>query len=71
MYFDFHNSSRFTPYVGVGVGVGLTDMDYGSVWARNHNPAAITTGAGLSNATEIRRNLAGTTSWSCPVSMDT
>ena len=62
VYFDFHNSSRFTPYVGVGVGVGLTDMDYGSVWARNPNPAAITTGAGLSNATEIRRNLAGTTS---------
>ena len=62
LYFDFQNSSRFTPYVGFGVGVGLTDMDYGSVWARNPDPTAITTGAGLPNAAEIRRNLAGTTS---------
>ena len=48
--------------MGFGVGVGLTDMDYGSVWARNPDPTAITTGAGLPNAAEIRRNLAGTTS---------
>ena len=62
LYFDFPNSSQFTPYVGIGVGVGFTDMDYGGVWARNPDPNAITTGAGLPNVDEIRRNLAGSTS---------
>ena len=62
LYFDFLNSSRFTPYVGFGVGVGFTDMDYGFLWARNPDPNAIATGAGLPNEDEIRRNLAGSTS---------
>ena len=38
LYFDFLNSSRFTPYVGLGVGAGFTDMDYGYLWARNPQP---------------------------------
>ena len=62
LYVDLPNSSRFTPYVGFGVGVGFTDMDYGSLWTRNPDPNAITTGAGLPNADAIRRNLAGTAS---------
>ena len=62
LYFDFLNSSRFTPYVGLGVGAGFTDMDYGYLWARNPNPDAIATGAGLPNKDEIRRNLAGSAS---------
>ncbi len=62
LYVDFRTSSRLTPYVGFGVGVGFTDIGYGGVWARNPDPTAISTGAGLPNAAEIRRNLAGTTS---------
>ena len=62
LYIDFRSSSRLTPYVGFGVGVGYTGIGYGSVWARNPDPTAITTGEGLPNADEIRRNLAGTTS---------
>lgn len=62
LYFDFRNDSRFTPYVGFGVGAGFTDLDYGSLWSRNNDPNAISTGAGLLNADEIRRNLAGSTS---------
>lgn len=62
LYFDGINESRFTPYVGFGVGVGFTDMDHGILWARNPDSNAITTGTGLANADEIRRNLAGTTS---------
>ncbi len=62
LYFDFLNRSRFTPYVGFGVGVGFTEADWGSVWARNADPDKIATGAGLPNAAEVRRNLAGTTS---------
>ncbi len=62
VYFDFLNSSRFTPYVGFGVGVGFTDLDNGRIWARNSDPDQISTGAGLPNAEEIRNNLAGTAS---------
>ena len=62
LYMDFSSDSRFTPYVGVGVGFGFTEAEYGSVWARNSNASAITTGEGLPNATEIRDNLASTAS---------
>ena len=44
LFYDFINTSRFTPYIGVGGGVGFTDMEYGSVWARADDPAAISTG---------------------------
>ena len=62
LYYDFSNTSRFTPYIGVGGGVGFTNMEYGSVWARNDNPDKIATGAGLPNEDEVRRNLAKTVS---------
>ncbi len=61
VYVDFPGRTRLMPYVGVGVGIGLTELDYGDLWARNPNPAAIATAAGLPNETEIRRNLAATT----------
>ena len=38
LFYDFVNTSRFTPYIGVGGGVGFTDMEYGSVWARADDP---------------------------------
>ena len=62
LFYDFVNTSRFTPYIGVGGGVGFTDMEYGSVWARNDDPANISTGVGLPNEDEVRRNLAKTVS---------
>ena len=68
LFYDFVNASRFTPYIGIGGGVGFTDMEYGSVWARNEdamNPDGsykISTGADLPNYDEIRRNLAKTVS---------
>ena len=62
LYWDLSTRSRFTPYVGVGVGVGPTTIGYGSLWSRNANPAAITTGEGLPNVDAIRQNLAATTS---------
>ena len=31
LFYDFVNTSRFTPYIGVGGGVGFTDVEYGSV----------------------------------------
>lgn len=62
LFYDFHNTSRFTPYVGIGGGVGFTDVAYGGLWARNSDPDRIQAGVGLPNADEIRRNLAGTVS---------
>ena len=68
VFYDFVNTSRFTPYIGIGGGVGFTDMEYGSVWARNENSMnadgsyKISTGADLPNYDEIRRNLAKTVS---------
>ena len=60
LYFDFFNTSRFTPYVGFGIGVGFTDVDYGTLGVRNTDPARIISGTDLPNADQIRRNLAGT-----------
>ncbi len=62
LYYDIANTSRFTPYIGIGGGMGVTDMQYGSVWARHNDPANIDTGRGLPNAEQIKRNLAGTVS---------
>ena len=68
LFYDFVNSSRFTPYIGVGGGVGFTDVEYGSFWARNEDSMKadgsykISTGEDLPNYDEIRRNLAKTVS---------
>ena len=68
LLYDFSNTSRFTPYIGIGGGVGFTDMEYGSVWARNEDAMnadgsyKISTGSDLPNYAEIRRNLAKTVS---------
>lgn len=64
VYIDFPGASRVTPYVGAGIGMGLVEMDYGDLWTRNPDPAAIVTVAGLPNEAEIRRNLAATTTTS-------
>ena len=61
LYIDFDNPGGITPYIGIGLGLGFTEMDYGGVFQRNIDPAAISTGNGLPNAAEIKANLAGTT----------
>ncbi len=62
LYWDIRTRSRLTPYLGVGVGIGSTAVAYGSLWSRNANPTAISTGEGLPNVEDIRQNLAATTS---------
>lgn len=58
LFYDFHNTSRFTPYVGIGGGVGFADVEYGSVWTRNRVADEIDTGENLDNVEKIRDNLA-------------
>ena len=58
LYYDIPTTSKFTPYVGVGVGIAHVALDYFSRWKRNPNAAAITTFADPT----LRERLAGTTS---------
>ena len=44
LFFDLRNTSRFTPYVGFGVGVGFTDMEYAEQWVRTMDVNKITSG---------------------------
>ena len=37
LYYDFANTGRFTPYIGVGGGFGVTDADWSSNWTRTTN----------------------------------
>ena len=59
-YLDMPNGTRFTPFVGIGAGVGLASMDYDVLWERTDNlDDVVYAGAGLPNEDEIRRNLVG------------
>ncbi|MYD97807.1 MAG: porin family protein [Gammaproteobacteria bacterium] len=59
-YVDLPNPSRFTPFIGIGTGVGFASMDYDVLWERTDNLDNIVyAGAGLPNEDEIRRNLVG------------
>jgi len=66
LYYDYRSDSKFTPYVGFGVGFSRVSLDYFNIWRRNHNPDAITTFDDDPNLSQdekdnLHRNLAGTT----------
>ena len=61
-FWHFPNESRFTPFVGAGIGVADARMDYRALWRRSDDPATVRTAAGLPNEEQVRRNLAGTVS---------
>ena len=61
-YWRFPNATRFTPFVGVGVGVANARMEYRAVWRRSDDPSTVRTAAGLPNEAEVKRNLTGTVS---------
>ena len=54
--------SRLKPYLGAGIGTNAIRAEYASVWARNLDPAQISTGSDQPNADQIKNNLAGTVS---------
>ena len=51
-----------TPFLGLGIGIGKTSVDYASVWSRSTDPGRIATGRDQPNSEQIARNLAGTSS---------
>ena len=67
----FPNRTRVTPWVGVGAGGGPSGLDYGVIWARSLDPAAIDYAAGLPNEAEVRQLLAGTVTTTQAVLRDT
>ena len=42
-YYDFQSDSPFTPYLGIGVGIAHTSLDYYGRFKRNDDPDAIST----------------------------
>ena len=72
LYYDFRSDSKFTPYVGFGVGSAKVSLDFYNRWTRNYNPSDIPTftnakdiegisEAELANRQLLNQRVAGTT----------
>ena len=67
LYYDYHSDSKFTPYLGLGVGFASVSLDYFGVFKRKADPTAIKTfddtvdGSDAETARNLNRTLAGTT----------
>ncbi len=61
LYYDYHSGSKFTPYVGFGVGVARVSLDYFGLFRRNYDPTQITTFP--ANQQDLNQQLAGTTTY--------
>ena len=63
-FYGFTDSQRrMTYYVGGGLGLSGSWVDYTSIWGRQQDPDLIETGIGEPNEDQIRENLAGTFSY--------
>ena len=58
LYYDYRSDSKFTPYVGVGVGFARVSLDFYNRWTRHYNPDIIGT---FADNDQLRQTLAGTT----------
>ena len=66
LYYDYHSDSKFTPYVGFGVGFSQVSLDYFNRWRRNADPQYISTFNDVTGLTQaekenLNRKVAGTT----------
>ncbi len=69
LYYDYNTGSKFTPYVGVGVGVARVSLDYLNRFKRNDDPDVIKTfknpdgsSCDTQDCLALNSRLAGTTS---------
>ncbi len=67
MYYDFRSDSKFTPYLGIGVGFAKVSLAYRTLWHRTSDPENITvfdteglSGDALATAQALNREIAGT-----------
>ncbi len=42
LYYDYRSDSKFTPYLGIGIGLAKVSVDYRTLWQRSTDPAQIT-----------------------------
>ena len=59
LYYDYRSDSKFTPYVGFGVGFSRVSLDFFNRWARNADHEKIPTFNGYepnADGDEVRRN---------------
>ncbi len=59
LYYDFRSDSKFTPYVGVGIGLAQVSVDYRTRWHRNPNGDEINAIRPPHGAVELNQRLAG------------
>ena len=62
VYYDIPVNSRFSPYLGVGAGVSVTDFGYSFTFTRNTDPDEIDESSVPDGSMEQRTTLAGTSS---------
>ena len=64
LYYDYRSDSKFTPYVGVGIGLARVSVAYRTRWQRSTNPDNIgvfeTTGPEGAAGIALNKKLAGT-----------
>lgn len=79
-YYDLPVSGQLRPYAGGGVGFGMVEVEYDSVFARNLNPDAIKTADGatyngegneVADRTTLHQRIAGTTTTASETLEDT
>ena len=56
LYYDFRSDSKFTPYLGIGVGFANVSVEYRTLWHRTNDISMITSFAGND---ALKRELAG------------
>ena len=56
LYYDFHSDSKFTPYLGMGVGLASVTVEYRTLWHRS----GISQTKVFDNNQELNQKLAGT-----------
>ena len=66
LYYDYRSGSKFTPYVGFGIGFSQVSLDYFNRWRRNADPQYISTFNDVAGLTQheredLNRKVAGTT----------
>ena len=66
LYYDYRSNSKFTPYVGFGIGFSQVSLDYFNRWRRNADPQYISTFDDVAGLTQdekddLNRKVAGTT----------
>ena len=59
LYYDFHSDSKFTPYLGIGVGLASVVVEYRTLWHRNGISQTKVFDNNLPGGRELNEKLAG------------